>query len=213
MGQPQGIAPTIFLNQKRITGAPVQYKPNIHHRRSIRLKGYDYSQAGLYFITICIQNRLCLFGEIDDGAMVLNNAGEMVHGQWLALADRFHTVELDEFIVMPNHFHGIIELIPGHSDIGQPQGIAPTGAQSSIEQITTTEISPAIGDVIGAFKSLSTNDYIAGVKQKNWQPFDQKLWQRNYYEHVIRSEQSYLDIVEYIRNNPLKWAEDKYYNK
>jgi len=190
----------------------VQYKPNIHHRRSIRLKGYDYSQAGLYFITICIQNRLCLFGEID-GAMVLNNAGEMVHGQWLALADRFHTVELDEFIVMPNHFHGIIELIPGHSDIGQPQGIVPTGTQSLIEQTTTTEISPTIGDVIGAFKSLSTNDYIAGVKQKNWQPFDQKLWQRNYYEHVIRSEQSYLDIVEYIRNNPLKWAEDKYYNK
>jgi len=187
----------------------MQYNPNIHRRRSIRLKDYDYSQAGLYFITICVQNRLCLLGEIVDGAMVLNDAGEMVLGQWLPLADRFHSVELDEFIVMPNHFHGIIELVAEHSNIGQPQGIAPTIAQPPIEQ----PINPSIGDVIGAFKSLSTNEYIAGVKQKSWPPFHQKLWQRNYYEHVIRSEQSYLDIVEYIRNNPLKWIEDKYYNE
>lgn len=153
-----------------------------------------------------------------NGAMVLNDAGEMILGQWISLADRFHSVELDEFIVMPNHFHGIIELVSGQpipaepQEIGQPQGIAPTVEQSSIEKPTTTKINPAIGDVIGAFKSLSTNEYIAGVKQKSWPPFHQKLWQRNYYEHVIRSEQSYLDIVEYIRNNPLKWIEDKYYN-
>ena len=183
----------------------MNYNPKIHHRRSIRLKSYDYSQAGLYFITICTQNRLCLFGEIGDGVMVLNDAGEMVHRQWRALADRFDSVELDEIVIMPNHLHGIIELVSGQSRMGKPQGIAPT-----VEQLPQ-RVSPTIGDVVGAFKSLSTNEYITGVKQKKWRPFQQKLWQRNYYEQVIRDEQSYLELVQYIQNNPLKWLEDKYY--
>jgi len=212
-GQPQGIAPT---NSKTNPSKK-------HHRRSIRLKNYDYSQSGLYFITICAQNRCCLFGEIVDGAMILNDAGQMVHDQWIILPNRFNRVELHEFIVMPNHFHGIIELVSKHpvgaplvgalshggdpndhqqtgqpQGMGQPQGIAPTD-------------NPAIGDIVGAYKSLTTNEYIAGVKQNNWPRFKQKVWQRDYYEHIIRSEQSYLEIVEYIRNNPLKWAEDKYY--
>jgi REP element-mobilizing transposase RayT len=206
-GQPQGIAPTHVqtnLSKK-------------HHRRSIRLKNYDYSQSGLYFITICAQNRCCLFGEIVDGAMILNDAGQMVHDQWAILPNRFNSIELHEFIVMPNHFHGIIELVSNHPvgaplvgalshvgapnnhhQTGQPQGIAPT-------------VTPTIGDIVGAFKSLTTNEYIAGVKQYHWPRFKQKLWQRDYYERIIRSEQSYLEIVEYIRNNPLNWAEDRYY--
>ncbi|QPK65669.1 transposase [Methylomonas sp. LL1] len=178
-----------------------------HHRRSIRLKGYDYSQSGLYFITICTQNRLCLFGEITDGKIILNDAGKMVHEQWTILRNRFHSIELHEYIVMPNHFHGIVELIVEaplvgapveHPQMRQPQGIAPTG-------------NPTIGDIVGAFKSLTTNDYITGVKQYHWPSFNQKLWQRNYYEHIIRSEQSFLEISEYIQNNPMKWLEDTYY--
>jgi putative transposase len=203
-GQPQGIAPTDYETNHT----------KKHHRRSIRLKNYDYSQSGLYFITICTQNRLYLFGEIVDEAMILNDAGKMIHDQWSILPNRFNSIDLHEFIVMPNHFHGIVELVSEktvgaplvgalakHHKTGQPQGIAPT----------TYEINPTIGDIVGAFKSLTTNEYIAGVKQKSWQPFHQKLWQRNYYEHIIRSEQSYLDIAEYIQNNPLKWPEDKYY--
>lgn len=201
-GQPQGIAPTDYeANHSKK-----------HHRRSIRLKDYDYSQSGLYFITICTQNHRCLFGEIADGAMILNDAGQMIHDHWAILPNRFNSIELHEFIVMPNHFHGIVELVVvgaplvgalvERHQIGQPQGIAPP---------TPPEINPTIGDVVGAFKSLTTNEYIAGVKQKSWPTFSKKLWQRNYYEHIIRSEQSYLEIAEYIQNNPLKWLEDKYY--
>jgi len=110
--------------------------PDIHHRRSIRLKGYDYSQTGLYFITICTQNRLCLFGEIENGEMILNNAGIMIEHQWQELIYHFDNIKLHEFIVMPNHFHGIIEFagvpLVGTQNVeqppamGQPQGIAPT---------------------------------------------------------------------------------------
>jgi REP element-mobilizing transposase RayT len=203
-GQPQGIAPTDYeANHSKK-----------HRRRSIRLKDYDYSQSSLYFITICSQDRRCLFGEIADGAMILNDAGQMIHDHWSTLPNRFNSIELHEFIVMPNHFHGIVKLVSEQTvgaplvgalverhQIGQPQGIAPT----------VHEINPTIGDVIGAFKSLTTNENIAGVKQKSWPPFNKKLWQRNYYEHIIRSEQSYLEIAEYIQNNPLKWLEDKYY--
>jgi REP element-mobilizing transposase RayT len=88
----------------------MKYNPEIHHRRSIRLKGYDYSQAGLYFITACTQHRQCLFGRVAKGEMVMNDAGEMVTQQWHDLSNRFHQIELHEFIVMPNHCHGIIEI-------------------------------------------------------------------------------------------------------
>ncbi len=182
----------------------MKYDPDIHDRRSIRLKGYDYSRAGLYFVTICTQNRLCLFGEIEHGEMALNDAGKMVAHQWQELICRFDNIELHEFIVMPNHFHGTVESVGvplvgtqnvGESHvIGQPQGIAPT-----------------VGDVVGAFKSLTTNHYIWNVKRNNWHPFNKKLWQRNYFEHIIRNHESYLKITEYIHANPVKWREDKYY--
>ncbi|MDP4999472.1 MAG: hypothetical protein NWQ41_10940, partial [Saprospiraceae bacterium] len=88
-----------------------KYNPNIHHRKSIRLKGYDYSQAGLYFITICIQHRACLFGHITKGEMILNDAGNMVKNEWLNLKTRFPNIELHDYVVMPNHFHGILEIV------------------------------------------------------------------------------------------------------
>ncbi|MBI1185283.1 transposase [bacterium] len=200
------------------------YNPNIHHRKSIRLKGYDYSQAGLYFITICVQDRECLFGEIVDGAMILNDAGQMVENVWLKLPKRFTNIELHEFVVMPNHFHAIMEIVGAplvvdqnntvdqnstvdqnnmvdQNEIGQPQGIAPT-------------IKPkTVGDMVGAFQSIVTVEYIRGVKQLGWQPFNGKLWQRNYWEHIIRHEQAYHRISEYIINNPKNWDLDKFYNQ
>jgi putative transposase len=165
------------------------FNPKIHKRRSIRLKGYDYSQTGLYFITICTQNKECFFGDITGGEMVLNNVGIMVENQWLNLQNRYQYIELHEYIVMPNHIHGIIQIVGG-----QPQRITPT-----------------VGDIVGAFKSLVTNEYIRNVKQNNWQRFNGKLWQRNYYEHIIRDEKSFLQIAEYIQTNPLKWQDDKYH--
>ena len=182
--------------------------PNIHHRSSIRLKGYDYSQEGLYFITICTQNQLCLFGEIKNGEMVLNDAGKMVEHQWQGLICRFDNIKLHESIVMPNHFHGIVESVGGNhkglplqgtQNMGQPQTGQPQG------------IAPTVGGMVGAFKSLTTNDYIRNVKQNNWPRFNKKLWQRNYYEHIIRDEKSYYQISEYIQTNSLKWQDDKYY--
>jgi putative transposase len=188
-----------------------KYNPNIHHRRSIRLKGYDYSQAGLYFITVVCQNRECLFGRIADGKMALNDAGKMVENQWLALKSRFPIINLHEYMVMPNHFHGILEIVgatlvvaplvvaqnDGLSESGQPQGIAPTTKKT-------------IGDMMDAFKSITTVEYIRGVKNWGWPPFNGKLWQRNYWEHIIRNEQSYHRISAYIINNPAQWNGDKF---
>ena len=190
-----------------------KYNPKIHHRRSIRLKGYDYSQAGLYFITICVQNRACLFGEIKNGQMILNDAGKMMEAEWLNLKDRFPNIELNEFVTMPNHFHGILQIVGANDGGGQPQGIAPTIAPTG-EPTTAPTGEPSaktIGDMMDAFKSITTVAYIRGVKTLGWQPFDGKLLQRNYYEHIIRDEKAYHNISNYIINNPAKWAEDTFY--
>jgi putative transposase len=187
------------------------YNTNHHHRKSIRLKEYDYSQAGLYFITICVQNRLCLFGNVVDGKMILNNPGIMIENEWFKLPQRFPNVQLHECVVMPNHFHAIIEIVVGATLVvaqndmmqtiqGQPQGIAPTKPKT-------------VGDMVGAFQSIVTVEYIHGVKHLGWQSFIGKLWQRNYWEHIIRNEQSYQRIAEYIINNPQNWDNDKLYNR
>jgi len=410
------------------------YNPHIHHRRSIRLKGYDYSQAGLYFITICCQNRACLFGDVVNKEMKLNDAGTMVENEWLKLPNRFQNIQLHEFVVMPNHFHAILEIVGAtlvvaqndavnennaNNQMGQPQGIAhpvntsndddlskrqpqgfahpvntsndddlskgqpqgfahpvntsndddlakgqpqgiahpvntsndddlskgqPQGIAHSLNTSNDDDLSKGqpqgiahpvntsndddlskgqpqgfahpvntsndndlskgqpqgfahpvntsndddlskgqpqgiahpvntsndndsskgqpqgiahpvntsndddlskgqpqgiahpvntsndddsfkgqpqgiahpgktVGNMIGAFQSIVTVEYIRGVKTLNWQPFDGKLWQRNYYEHIIRNEQSYLTISNYIKNNPAKWADDKFYKK
>ncbi|MBK8443155.1 MAG: transposase [Sphingobacteriales bacterium] len=106
-----------------------QYNPNIHHRRSIRLKGYEYSQAGLYFITICCQDRACLFGGVVKGEMILNDAGMMVENEWNQLHERFTNIQLHEYIVMPNHFHAILEIVGATLVVAAPNGetVSPNG--------------------------------------------------------------------------------------
>lgn len=233
------------------------YSLNKHLRKNIRLKGYDYSQAGLYFITICVQDRKCLFGIIENEEMILNDAGKMVEHEWLKIPERFPNVRLHEYKVMPNHFHAILEIVPATSvpatlvvatndlasnnqetpdndytpvpttndntsdnqetpdnyetsqnekqsiyKTGQPQGIAPTRGIDPAKPKT-------VGDILGAFQSIVTVEYIRGVKQLGWATFNRKLWQRNYWEHIIRNEQSYLRISEYIINNPKNWGKDK----
>ena len=215
------------------------YNPKIHHRRSIRLKGYDYSKAGLYFITICCQNRTCRFGEIvvseNITTMKLNDAGKMVDEQWLAMVERFPNIELHEYGIMPNHFHCILEIVNTQIDnneitIGRPRGYAPTSAptsaptgpsQTNTPQTNTSQTNTqtddgkpknkTIGDMMDAFKSIVTVEYIHGVKNKGWDRFDGKLLQRDYYEHIIRNEQEYQRISDYIINNPSKWKDDKFY--
>jgi putative transposase len=160
------------------------YDPEKHHRRSIRLKGFDYSRSAVYFVTICIQNRECLFGTILQDRLLLNDAGRMVSEEWLALPSRFTAVILDEFVVMPNHFHGIIYISTDSPD------------------------NPTLGKILGAFKSIVNNNYIIGVKTNDWQPFNKRLWQRNYYEHIVRDDSALQKIREYIQINPRTWRTD-----
>jgi REP element-mobilizing transposase RayT len=208
-----------------------KYNPAIHNRRSIRLKGYDYSRAGLYFITICCQDRACLFGKINDRKMILNQAGQMIEMQWQALPDRFKNIDLHAYIVMPNHFHAILEIVNVPTvrkttiEVGckftdsSVEGLVNESADKSGEDSIGESVGaslvdaythcPTLGDIIGAFHSIVTVEYIRGVKDKGWTPFNGKLFQRNYYEHIIRDERSYQTISQYITDNPAKWENDK----
>mgnify|MGYP005831487957 CR=1 FL=1 len=220
-------------------GITMPYNPEKHHRRSIRLKGYDYTQAWAYFVTIGTQNRECLFGEIVNGQMVLNDAGRMIQTACDAIPEHHQGIKTDAFVIMPNHIHGIIvitdvnasasagagsvgaSLVPAHMPGATTTGETTTGATTTRATTTgettngattngaTTRVAPTVGDVIGAFKSRTTVEYIRGVATYGWTPFTGKLWQRNYYEHIIRNDESLNRIREYIRNNPTQWEYDR----
>ena len=177
-----------------------------HRRRSIRLKGYDYSQPGAYFVTLCTKDFECLFGVDMDGAMRSNPAGEMVWRWWNRLAERFPGIDTDAAVVMHNHFHGVIVIV------GQPRGGAPTsgrpdGSHPDIGQPRV--VAPTLGDVAGWFKSMTTNESIRGVKRSGWSAFPGSLWQHNAYEHIIRDVASLDRIRAYIAANPARWDHDR----
>jgi len=177
----------------------MKYNPDIHHRRSIRLRNHDYSLPGAYFLTVCTEDRACLFGNVADDTMRLNDAGRMIEQWWFELNRKFPTVETDEFVVMPNHFHGIV-IIPVGADLRVgPGSKAHQGAHAGAPLPT----------VIQWFKTMTTNDYIRGVKAASWPSFNGRLWQRNYYEHIIRDEDSLNRIRQYIVDNPARWAFDR----
>jgi REP element-mobilizing transposase RayT len=197
-----------------------KYNSNIHNRRSIRLKGYNYSQLGLYFVTICCQNRQCFFGDIVKRKMILNDAGEIALQCWLEIPQHFSNVFLHEFVIMPNHVHGIIEI--GNITTTNGNGTihwAPNDTE--INHLTTNgngtihwataRVAPTntVGDIIGAYKSFVANRCLEIYKLRN--EYMGKLWQRNYYEHIIRNEQSYKNITNYIINNPANWRNSKLY--
>ncbi|MCD6218241.1 hypothetical protein J7L05_10360 [bacterium] len=275
----------------------MKYNPNIHHRRSIRLKGYDYSQAGAYYVTICIQNRECRLGQIRNGIVGLSKAGIMVYQIWFNLENIFDFINVDEFIVMPNHVHGVIVLSNPKSEtteiksdlkvgtglracpddkieqigkgslqikegeqIEEGQGQIEEGqarirkieegqarirkieegqarirkikeGQARIRQIEEGQARirkieegqarirkieegqarrpvPTLGSVVGQFKSFTTKLYGEGVRSAGWPPYEKRLWQQNYYEHIIRNEDELHRIREYIYYNPLKWMND-----
>ncbi|MFC1485140.1 transposase [bacterium] len=187
------------------------FDKNKHHRRSIRLKNYDYSSQGAYFVTICVNEREYLFGNILNECMVLNDAGRMIQTVWNEIPKYYSGIDIDYFQIMPNHIHGIILVGAGPcacpeyastgqpQSKGQPQGVAPTVL--------------SLCDVVHRFKTMTTKRYCDGVKQKKWQIFNKKLWQRNYYEHIIRNENELNKIREYISNNPLNWNTDKYFQE
>ena len=235
------------------------YNPQMHNRRSIRFKGYDYTQAGLYFITICCQNRACLFGEIENGKMMLNDAGAIANDCWLNIPNHFPNAILHEYVIMPNHVHGIIELVGANHHSPKTNHHSPETNQHSPEtnqhspktnqySPKTNQYSPktnhhspktnhhspnipVIGDnraknvsVIGDNRaknvsplrspSKTVGSVVRGFKigvtkwmRQNTDTF--YIWQRNYWEHIIRDDISYENISQYIINNPTKWNNDK----
>lgn len=169
------------------------HNPRKYNRRSIRLKRYDYSQKGAYFVTVCTRDKECVFGEIIDGEMRLNGTGDMVRRWWCELKNKFENVELDEHVVMPNHFHGIIIIV---------------GADLRVCPSMGKRIGLPLHRMVQWFKTMTTNEYIRAIKQSLSVPNNKRLWQRNYYEHIVRNEEDLNEIREYIITNPLKWATD-----
>ena len=168
----------------------------IKNRQSIRLKNYDYSKSGLYFVTVCTQNRECLFGDVIDEKMILNEFGKIIDNVFKLLLNRHEQIKLDVYQIMPNHINMVIQIVGA-------------GFMPARDERATTRVAPTLGDIIGAFKSLTTHEYILNVKNNGWKPFDIRLWQRNYYEHIIRSKTDLDKIREYIRTNPQMWDRDR----
>jgi len=185
----------------------VTHASPLHHRRSIRLKGYDYTRAGAYFVTICTKDRACLFGDVADGVMRLNQMGHIVRQCWLAIPDHVPPVLLDEFVVMPNHVHGIIVIMPTHI-VGARHAVGATHASPLQNHDTPTRPRgpqrQSVGSIVGSFKSAATKR----INEQRGTP-GAPVWQRDYFEHIIRNDESLNRIREYILNNPLQWALDR----
>ena len=255
-----------------VSGKEMSYDPDQHHRRSIRLKAYDYASAGAYFVTICTQGHVARFGEIIDDEMQLNDAGCMVQTLWESIPSRFLDITSDVYVIMPNHFHAIVIIAPPDviaggqptaTSVGAPGGTPHVGALSSRagdaadcgqrvgtspaptsglcaencsvdsasvgaplvgalpadasnaancgERVGTspTPTRTTLGDVVGAFKSITTREYMVGVRSRGWPRFDHRLWQRNYWEHIVRTPESLTMIADYIINNPRTWPRDQ----
>jgi putative transposase len=184
--------PYITSNEKKVK--MTSYNSKIHHRQSIRLRGYDYSQVGAYFITICTYQRECMFGEVVDFQMHLNKLGTIVAEEWLSSSKIRPGIELDEWVIMPNHIHAIVvfTLAVGISD--------PVGAHSCAPLHRKPR---SLSSLIAGFKSTTTKQ-INEIRQTPKIP----VWQRNYYERVVRNEASLNKIQQYIINNPFNWLYD-----
>ncbi len=180
------------------------------HRKNLRLPDYDYSLDGAYFVTIVTQNRNCLFGSIIDNKMELNAAGLMIDCVCQEIQEFIPQIELSIYQIMPNHLHAIIlinsTLNPDPKFKIQDEEESNRNKESNFHSGNAPILLSAI---MQRFKSLTTKRYINGVTQFNWPRFDGRLWQRNYYEHVIRGEKDFKTIVDYIISNPQNWEKDE----
>jgi putative transposase len=202
-----------------------KFDPQKHHRRSIRLKGYDYTSEGAYYVTIVVQTRQCLFGEIVDREMNLNEYGRIIQKWWNEIPIHFPNVRLGAFITMPNHVHGILFIINDRrGEVLSPQippQISPQNDRNKNYNIidpnptktqggeTPPQRKPSLGQIIAYFKYQSTKE----INAIDRMGVISKLWQRNYYEHVIRNERELQQKTDYILDNPSRWDEDQEYPK
>ena len=175
------------------------YNPDIHHRRSIRLKEYDYSQNGAYFVTLCMFQRECLLGDMSVSSelygMAINEFGRLVDLTWHDLPNHNKNIMLDQFVIMPNHVHGIVMI--GNDQVNLDNG-------AGLEIRAGLDPAPTLSEIIRQFKTFSAKR-INQLRKNPGCP----VWQRNYYERVIRNENELARAREYIVNNPMKWALDK----
>ena len=170
-----------------------KYDPDIHRRRSIRVPGYDYSQTGAYFLTICTQNQKCLFGNVVNGEMVLNDAGRVAEQCWCDIPVYFPHVALDAFIIMPNHIHGVLVI----TETVGAKNFSPLQSDQNPRGISKT-----IGSVVRGFKIGVTKWMRQNTEFYN-------IWQRNYYERIVRDQEELEKIRTYIVENPMKWESDR----
>jgi putative transposase len=179
----------------------MEFDFNKRSRRSIRLKGFDYSSPGKYYLTICTLNRDCLLGEIHEGKMILSAAGKIVHNEWLRTPMVRPGIGLDAFVIMPNHLHGIVSIRIRKGDpAGRP---GKNDDENRASQRGAPTLKPnTIGAIIGQFKSISTK----GIRESVCPGF---YWQRNYYEHIIRDKSELSQIRKYILENPSYWNQDQ----
>jgi putative transposase len=173
------------------------------NRRSIRLSDYDYRTNGAYFVTLCTHDRGCYFGHIQDTEMVLNSAGACVLEEWEQTARLRPTVSLDAFIVMPNHFHAVLVIDQPNHPVGA-QRAAPTPGPTNSHAINVQ--SQSLGAIVRAFKSATTR-----AINRQRQTLGAPLWQRNYWERIIRTPSELDYIRAYIATNPARWHEDQLY--
>ena len=210
---------------------------NKPYRKNLRLQGYDYTQNGFYFITICVNDRLLLLGKIVEGKMIQSEAGKMVEKWYNELENKFPEIICHEMIVMPDHIHFIVEIKTVADEIVVEADENVVEADLSVCRNETNDIEitdeiyhsidrsahieinesdqkqnptykTSLFSAIQWFKTMTTNEYIRGVKNLQWKRFNGKLWQPNYYEHIIRNDEAYRNITLYIRNNPNKWKKE-----
>jgi REP element-mobilizing transposase RayT len=176
-----------------------------NRRCSLRLPDYDYTQPGAYFVTICTYEKKSLFGKVVNGEMILNEVGQVAHQEWLRLNIRFRHMDFSTFVVMPNHVHGIIYISAdmNHKGLGDPAPFAGPLCSNSKFQV----LPGSLGAVVRAYKA-SVTWRIRAIGLTN----QAHIWQRNYYEHVIRNEQDFQTICDYIETNPQKWQQDRFFN-
>ena len=190
-----------------------------YHRRSIRLKGFDYSSDGLYFVTVDLEDKRNWLWEVDNkggdeigekGGHVgppvhMNEIGKMMDYWWGEIKNHFRSVRLGEYVIMPNHIHGIIIIKNSVvSPVGADRCVRPM-SDRCVRPMSDRCVRPMLGNIIQWFKTMTTNEYINNVKSDNWPRFVKRLWQRNYYERIIRNEKEYEAIKKYIRENPINW--------
>jgi len=191
------------VGARRAVPAMIAMNNELPNRRSVRLKRFDYRSSMAYFVTICAYEKQCIFGEIIDGRMTKNLLGEIVEEEWLRTGELRPYVELDAAIVMPNHFHGIVMLMDADEGTAPPTD-AGTARHAPTKRAFAESVSHSLASVVGSFKS-AVSKRINGLRGTP----GSVVWQRNYYEHVIRNEHDLQQVREYISNNPAKWELDR----